>query len=534
MSLSLFRFRAGHSKPSGPDAASHRGETGEQAYTVVALWIITLLGGLGSQYLPLRLPPDHARQLLVSALLLNIALTLLGSIRHRRLIDEIRQRRSAEARVETLASRDPLTGLANRRTLAELAADTLLLARRRGLSVAVLTLNLDNFRSVNEGRGHEAGDAILIGTAGILTAIVPASATIARLGADEFACLLTYDPARPAVIDALADALVERLRRPFPFARNPVHLGVSIGIARAEPGDQAIDAALRRADIALSAAKKAGGNTRCWFDDGMGRELDARNAIETGLRTAIPAGRIVPYYEQQIDLATGRLEGFEVLARWLHPTDGVILPDLFIPIAEEAGLISSLSMSIMRQAFEDAATWDPSLTLSVNISPAQLKDPWLAEKILKLLVETGFPPHRLEIEITETSLFENLALARVIVASLKNQGVRLALDDFGTGYSSLAHLRALPFDRIKIDKSFVLAMTDDAESTAIVEAITRLGHSLSVPVTAEGVESLAIAASLRALGCHKVQGWLYGRPLDVTQARRLLAERALLATARAA
>jgi EAL domain-containing protein (putative c-di-GMP-specific phosphodiesterase class I) len=182
----------------------------------------------------------------------------------------------------------------------------------------------------------------------------------------------------------------------------------------------------------------------------------------------------VPFFEQQIDLSTGSLHGFEMLARWQHPERGIVPPDEFIGVAEECGLISDLSLSVMRQAFEEARGWDPALTLSVNISPTQLKDPWLAQRIVKLLVETGFPAERLEVEITESSLFENLGLAQSIVGSLKNQGIRLALDDFGTGYSSLAHLRALPFDRIKIDRSFVTSINDNPESAAIVNAITRL------------------------------------------------------------
>jgi len=527
----LNRFRHRLSRPIGVLT----GDGGhDQTLLLVALWVVALLGGMGSQYLPIDIAPDRARHMLLSALLLNIALTLLGLLRHRRLAEEVRERRVLEVRLATLAARDPLTGLANRRTLAELAGETVITANRRRQSVAVLTINLDNFRGVNEAHGHDAGDAVLIAAAQALTAIAPAAATLARLGGDEFACLMLYDPEQPALIDHTASAMVAHFARALPFGRQRIHVAASIGIARIDPGDTGIDPALRRADIALSATKKAGGGHACWFDAGMGQELDMRNAVEAGLRAAIPAGRIIPYYEQQIDLVTGRLEGFEVLARWDHPTDGILMPDMFIPIAEEAGLIGALSLSIMRQAFEHASGWDASLTLSVNISPVQLKDPWLAEKILKLLTETGFPAHRLEIEITETSLFDNLPLARTIIASLKNQGVRLALDDFGTGYSSLAHLRALPFDRIKIDKSFVLTMTDDAESIAIVEAITRLGHSLSVPVTAEGVETAAIAARLQTLGCRKVQGWHYGRPLSIVQARRLLADRALLGTARAA
>jgi EAL domain-containing protein (putative c-di-GMP-specific phosphodiesterase class I) len=262
----------------------------------------------------------------------------------------------------------------------------------------------------------------------------------------------------------------------------------------------------------------------------MARALHARNELENGLRSAIPAGQIVPYFEQQIDLASGQLFGFEVLARWEHPVHGPISPDRFIPIAEQAGMIADLSMTLMRQAFQAARDWDPSLTLSVNISPVQLRDAWLPQKIIKLLLETGFPAHRLEIEITESALFENLPLAQSIIGSLKNQGIRIALDDFGTGYSSLGHLRALPFDRIKIDRSFVKAIADSADCAAIVGAVASLGTSLNLPVTAEGIEDAEIEGRLRALGCARGQGYLYGRPMSAANTRRLLAERRLLAT----
>jgi EAL domain-containing protein (putative c-di-GMP-specific phosphodiesterase class I) len=260
----------------------------------------------------------------------------------------------------------------------------------------------------------------------------------------------------------------------------------------------------------------------------MERELQLRNDLESGLRLAIPRQEVVPYFEQQIDLASGRLYGFEVLARWEHPKLGTISPEQFIPIAEETGMIGDLSLSIMHQALLAARDWDPSLSLSINISPWQLRDAWLAQKIIKVLTETGFPANRLEVEITESALFDNLPLAQSIVGSLKNQGVQLALDDFGTGYSSLAHLRALPFDRIKIDKSFIMSLNESADSAAIVNAIISLGESLNLPITAEGVEDEGIEERLRALGCAKAQGWYYGKPMSIASTRRLLAERRLL------
>jgi len=246
------------------------------------------------------------------------------------------------------------------------------------------------------------------------------------------------------------------------------------------------------------------------------------------MREGIPAGEFVPYYEQQIDLLTGKLHGFEVLARWEHPTLGIVMPEDFIPVAEECGLIAELSEYVMRQAFIEARDWDQSLTLSVNISPTQLKDPWLAQKIIKLLTETNFPASRLEIEITETALFDNLGIAQSIISSLKNQAIRIALDDFGTGYSSLAHLRALPFDRIKIDRSFVTSINDDDESAAIVDAITRLGSSLGLPITAEGIETAQIEASLKNLGSMAGQGWHFGKPMAIGPTRRFLADKDML------
>ena len=217
-----------------------------------------------------------------------------------------------------------------------------------------------------------------------------------------------------------------------------------------------------------------------------------------------------------------------MLARWRHPERGIVSPDEFIPIAEECGLIGDLSLSVMRQAFAEARKWDNGLTLSANLSPVQLKDPWLAQKLAKLLSETGFPAERLEVEITERSLFENLGLAQAIVTSLKNQGIRLALDDFGTGYSSIGYLRALPFDRVKIDRSFVSSINDNPDSAALVAAVTRLAESLNLEVTAEGREDDLIEARLRSVGSYTGQGWIFGKPMPVEEVRTLLAGRRLL------
>ncbi|USI73079.1 putative bifunctional diguanylate cyclase/phosphodiesterase [Sphingomonas morindae] len=458
---------------------------------------------------------------------LSLGALLLGWRRYRRLVADT----ESGTRVRTPVRTDELTGFHSRRTFAEDAAA--LLRHRPRRDVAMLVVDLDHFRTVNEVHGHLAGDEVLRGAADTIRRALPPDALAGRLDGDRFAIALPFEGRHASVVDGLADFLVGTLAQPIVTRGVTAHLGASVGLASAEGEAPTVDALLRRSTIAMRAAKRAGGGRATWFDAAMEQELIQRNSIERGLREGIPRGEIIPFYEPQVELESGRLLGFEVLARWDHPSHGIISPDLFIPVAEESGLIGDLSMAVMRRAFTEARDWDSSLALSVNISPAQLRDPWLAQKIVKLLVETGFPPSRLEVEITESSLFQNLPLAQTIIGSLKNQGIRLALDDFGTGYSSLAHLRALPFDRIKIDRSFVMSMIDNAESAAIVDAISKLGESLNMPVTAEGIEDERIRARLTEIGCAKGQGWHFGKPMTVGAARRLLAERGLLPAARA-
>lgn len=502
----------------------------------ISVAAILMFVGTGSSVLSMTLrhylqgeaPPN---QTLVVALLLNVALILFGWRRHNALKHEVRIRSIAEERAQTLASRDPLTGFLNRRSMAEEGAAMFARGQKRRKPMAMLIIDLDHFKTVNDMHGHAVGDALLRAAAAEIAAAMPPMALTARLGGDEFACAFLFDPAQPDMIERIAEKLVAQMAQPFEAEGLRLHVSCSVGIARSDFDCPSVDALIRSADIAMYVAKKGGRNRYAWFDHSMERELHTRNELENGLRTAIPRGEIVPYFEQQINLQTGDLIGFEVLARWEHPVRGLVSPDLFIPIAEETGMIADMSLSLMHQAFTAARDWDSAITLSVNISPFQLRDAWLAQKIIKVLTETRFPASRLEIEITESALFDNLALAQSIVGSLKNQGVRLALDDFGTGYSSLAHLRALPFDRIKIDKSFVMSLNESADSAAIVNAIVSLGESLNLPITAEGVEDAAIAARLKALGCAKAQGWHYGRPLSIAGARRLLAERRMLVQA---
>lgn len=461
------------------------------------------------------------------ALLLNVALILFGWRRYAELQHEIEERATAEAQARSLAQTDPLTGLVNRRSMGDHVFDMLQRARRRGKVVAFHMIDLDCFKKINDLYGHEAGDLVLTTFSQRLQACAPGGALLARLGGDEFACIHLFDAEHPEQVDRLAEDMIEAAARPVDFQSIQLSFTATIGVARSDFDCDTADTLMRRADIAMYAAKNAGRNRYLWFDAQMEVALHRRNNLEAAMRLGIPRGEFIPYFEQQIDIATGKLLGFEMLARW-QSASGIIPPDEFIPLAEECGLIGDLSISVMRQAFLEAKSWDCSLTLSVNISPVQLLDPWMAQKLVKLLVETGFPPSRLEVEITESSLFENLSLAQSIVGSLKNQGIRIALDDFGTGYSSLAHLRALPFDRIKIDRSFVSSMQTNSESAAIVRAISGLGESLNLPITAEGIEDQETEDYLNSLGSFKGQGWRYGKPLSVADARALLAEQDML------
>ena len=470
--------------------------------------------------------PDLA---LANALVLNVALIIFGWRRYRDLSGELAARRIAEAAALGLADRDPLTQCLNRRSIAAHCASLAATARDRRETLAFVMLDLDRFKQVNDTSGHAAGDALLCAAAARISALLPAGALLARLGGDEFAAVIPCSPSQPAVIERLTENIIAAIAEPVAFEDAVLETSISAGIVLAGP--DCLDdpqVLLHRADMAMYHAKRTGRNALAWFEPSMESDLKLRSAIETGIRRGIPAGEFVPHYEKQIDLETGEIKGFEMLARWNSPTLGRITPDVFIPIAEELGLIAELSESLIAQALRDAQKWDPKLTLSVNISPVQLRDPWFAQHLLKLLVEANFPPPRLDIEVTESCLLENIALVRSVITSLKNQGVKVSLDDFGTGYSSLSQLRSLPFDRIKIDRSFVMNLVGDKDNATIVRSIIALGEGLGLPITAEGIESEAVLAELRTFGKFSGQGYLYGLPENAENTAAELAELDLL------
>ncbi|CAH0497276.1 hypothetical protein NVSP9465_02329 [Novosphingobium sp. CECT 9465] len=504
----------------------------------VVIATMVLFVGYGSSvitdFLASLIRGDRPRdQLLSTALLLNIALLLFGWRRYVDLTTEVGQRRQAEETAQKLAQTDPLTGCLNRRSIDDALQDIIATARATGHEVVAMMIDLDNFKRSNDNHGHQAGDAVLLEAARRIRAILPERSVMARLGGDEFACAAIYDPDHAEAIDRLVLRINEVVARPVLIDGLSIEVTASIGLATSTPAgtNQPAELAttlLHRADLAMYQAKKSGRNRFCWFEPSMESELRYRSELERGIREGIPAGEFVPFYEKQIDLDSGALTGFEMLARWQSPRHGLISPEVFIPIAEEIGVISDLSECLIRQALADARDWDPSLTLSVNISPIQLRDPWFAQKLLKLLIEANFPPHRLDIEITETCLHENLGVVRTLITSLKNQGIRISLDDFGTGYSSLAQLRTLPFDRIKIDRFFVSNLGTSKDSAMIIEAISSLGKGMDLPITAEGIESSEVLAELRKFGSFKGQGFLYGQPSDALSVREMLAGQNLL------
>ena len=520
--------------PGGEPRRAGRAEHDIAALGIAVAAIILFVGTSGSlmpkivrAWLGTGSAPD---MLLCNAVLLNIALLVFGWRRYNELHHEVAERRKAEERARELAELDPLTGCLNRRSGGP-AIDALIgSARVRGLEVAVLMVDLDNFKQINDLNGHKTGDMVLIEVARRLRAQLPDDGIVARIGGDEFVCALTYEPGRSDRLDELAERLIASTSVPIEQAGVQVEATLSIGMAGTGGDDASVgsEALIHRADIAMYQAKKRGRSRCYWFEPQMESELRFRAELEAGIRRGIPAGEFVPYYEQQVDLESGELVGFEMLARWNSPQFGLVSPEIFIPIAEEIDAIGALSESLIRQALRDAAEWDAKLTLSVNISPVQLRDPWFAQKLLKLLHDSGFPPRRLEVEIAESCLRENIGAVRTMVTSLKNQGIRISLDDFGTGYASLTQLRTLPIDRLKIDRSFVAELADEGLSNELVEAIVSLGRGLSLPVTAEGVETASILHALQGMGELKGQGYLYGHPEDATATRARLAGKRLL------
>ncbi len=465
-------------------------------------------------------------QLLVMLLILRMLATNYSSfvelLSSRSAITLERERAyDAEQLAHQLAYHDPLTGLPNRRALSE-SLDQLEAGAAGFARAALLIADLDRFKAVNDVHGHLSGDSLLREVAHRLSDLVGQTGRAFRLGGDEFAVLLEIVPGEEDAPRRLARRIVLGLSEPFATGDLVHHIGASIGIALYPTDATDPETLMRRGDIALYRAKESGRNQHRSFEPVMDAEIKRRSMIERELRATIRTDGLRPYFQPLTDLASGRTTGFELLARWPR-SDGVELgPDEFIPIAEESGLINELMLQLLERGGEDALAWGGDIGLSVNVSPVQLKDPWLSQKILACLARSGLPAHRLTCEITENALIADADNAARVIASLKKHGIRISLDDFGTGYSSLQHLRMLPFDEIKIHRSFVEAMGTDPEALKIVRAIIALASSLDLPVVAEGIESAATARQLLELGCASGQGFHFGRPMPADEAVRSL------------
>jgi diguanylate cyclase (GGDEF)-like protein/PAS domain S-box-containing protein len=436
---------------------------------------------------------------------------------------DLRDRRQAEERIRFLAHHDALTRLPNRTGLAERLATLRDLPGRANAPFAMLALDLDRFKAVNDTLGHGVGDALLVKVATRLRAAIRAQDIVCRLGGDEFA-IIQFEGQQPAAATALAQRLIDLLSRPFLVNGHVINVGTSIGVALS-PGDGATLVDLTRsADLALYRAKHEGRGTFRFFETEMDTRMQHRRLLELELRSAIAMRQFHLLYQPQVDAGSGAVVGFEALIRWTHSTRGVISPADFIPLAEETGLIVPIGDWVLREACREAAGWAPEVSLSVNLSPVQFRNPGLVASVQGACAAAGLDPKRLELEITESVLITDSAGTLETLRTLKAFGVRIAMDDFGTGYSSLSYLRSFPFDKIKIDRSFVSDVTSGGEAAAIVRAIIGLGRSLGMQTTVEGVETQAQFDHLRAEGCDQIQGYLVGRPLAPAAAGAMLAD----------
>ena len=434
--------------------------------------------------------------------------------------EDVTERRRAEERAVFLARHDDLTRLPNRALFHE-RVEQALAQVGRGTQAAVLCLDLDRFKAVNDTLGHPVGDGLLQAVADRLQACVREVDTVARLGGDEFA-VVQVGLDSPADVELLARRLVEALSRPYDLGGHRVVIGTSVGVALAPSDGKHPDLLLKNADIALYRAKLEGRGTFRFFEPEMDIRLQVRRTLELDLRNALAASEFELFYQPLLDLASDQICGFEALMRWRHPTRGLVSPAEFIPVAEEIGLIVAMGDWALNQACMEAVGWRGSVKVAVNLSPVQFKNGNLVQSVTEALDRSGLPARRLELEITESVLLQNNKAIVAVLHDLRDLGVHIAMDDFGTGYSSLSYLRSFPFDKIKIDQSFVRDLCTKPDSIAIVRAVTGLGISLGMMITAEGVETQEQLAHLRAECCTEVQGYLLSRPCPASEVADLL------------
>jgi diguanylate cyclase (GGDEF)-like protein len=441
---------------------------------------------------------------------------------NQRLKVEIADREESQARSQYLAYHDSLTGLGNRLLFKEQLEEALKDVSVASHPLAVLFLDLDGFKAVNDTLGHSIGDLLLKSVATKLRDILPRTDRIARLGGDEFA-ILQISAAQPGSSIALAERIIEVVGQPNSIDGHDVTVGASVGIAVARPGDMNTENFLKSADLAMYSAKSDGRGTYRMFDPEMDAIVQARRLLERDMRTALAQDGFRLFYQPLVNLQTKKVTAFEALMRWQHPERGMVPPSDFIPVAEEMGLIVQLGEWALRQACAEATEWPDDICVSVNLSPLQFSKGNLVSSVMSALASAGLPASRLELEITESVLLEKSERNITILNQLRDLGVRISMDDFGTGYSSIGYLRSFPFDKIKIDQSFVRDLLVDERSLAIVRAIAGLGVSFGMITTAEGVETEEQMRCLNLEGCIEVQGYLYSRPVPADEIVGVLA-----------
>ncbi len=446
-----------------------------------------------------------------------------GKLHHAIAVRDLRARKKAEQHIRFLAHHDALTGLPNRRSFDKKLDAEIEQALATGQRVAVLCLDLDRFKEVNDLFGHAAGDTLLQTVARCVSGVLDRNQMIARLSGDEFAIILP-GVSSPSIAGRVADNILEVLRTENAKSATAALVSTSIGISICPDDGADRHTLLSHADTALYRAKLEERGTYRFFEAAMGEEVRDRRRIEHDLRHAVSRRELRLVYQPLRELKSGAVTGFEALLRWTHAERGDISPSVFIPIAEESGAILQIGDWVLRTACREAAGWSPTLTVAVNVSAAQLHAPNFAQLVHEVLLQTGIPAHRLELEVTETALVRDFNRALTTLRQLKTLGVRIAMDDFGTGYSSLSNLRAFPFDKIKIDRSFIKSVDVNEQAATIVRAVLGLGRGLGLPVLAEGVETTGELAFLHSELCAEAQGYLLGRPAEIGSFRHITHE----------
>jgi diguanylate cyclase (GGDEF)-like protein len=466
-----------------------------------------------------RIEPDEVS---VLGTILCVGLLLFAWRRLRQEKAETRRRIHAERRAHELAFEDPLTGLPNRRQFDNALQVAIDSPPHAGGSHAVLMLDLNGFKQVNDVYGHSAGDSALIAVGGRLQSAVRKGDLVARFGGDEFAVIAEH-LGGPEAATGLALRLIETLVKPVAVGNLRYQLGVGIGICLLPYEGCTVEETVRRADIALYRAKDDRRSALRFFDEEMDRHVRERESLELALRSALANREIVPVFQPAVDLRTGRVTGFEVLPHWHDPKLGEVPPERFMPLAEDAGLVQDLNGQLLRSACRAARNWPSEITLSFNISPVELNDPNIGLRILAILGETGLPPKRLEIEVPESAVVRDTEAVKETLCPLQDAGVRIALDHFGTGYSTLYHLRSFKFDKVKIDRSFVQDMQRNGRDTDIIGALIGLGRGLGFTITADGIEAADQGSKLLADGCEQGQGGFFSGAVTAEGARDLAA-----------